>query len=220
MHDDIEYEDEYADDDILGFLDEDEGDDDDVLGLSLGGLTRAIRGAVAGRRPARPSARVPARRARRRRTVAVRPRGVRRVLRKPALVSTTPGVPEPSELYLPFGLGSFTFVNAGVTINTFSANPQKPIIPRRMWIDVVRTAGAAGVAVNITDIKIGTKSMLAGLLAIPASQFANNAFARSYNIFDSATPGIDVAVFISLSVTPPVAETVTVTISMDVESIG
>jgi hypothetical protein len=228
MHDDYDTEEYYEDedeDDVLGFLDEDDDDDedDDVLGLSLGGLARAIRGRVAPRRRPRRGTRVSVRRPRRRPrrgTVAVRPRGVRTVRRKPSLVSATPGVPEASKLYLPLGLGSFTFVNAGVTINTFTTNPQKPIIPRRLWIDVVRTSGAAGIAVNITDIKIGTKSMLAGLLAIPASQFAANAFARSYNVFDSATPGLDVAVFVSLSAGPGVGETVTVTVSMDVETIG
>jgi len=155
--------------------------------------------------------------------IAVSPRGGMgplTVARKPPLIPVTPGVPESSALYIPLGLGTFVFANAGVTVFTFTTNPQKPVRPRRLWIDVAKTAGAAGILVSVTDIKIGTKSMLAGIGAIPASQFSAGAFARQYNLFDSAVPGINVAVSLSLSAGPGVGETVTASVSMDCDSLG
>jgi len=209
--DDFDDDDDYDEvDDLLGHV-------DDLLGVDWGRRRSRSRGRGRGR----VSTGRRGRRGRRGRTLALSPRvGAVRVLAKPPLIPPAPGVPAMSKLYIPLGLGSFTFVNAGVTANTFSENPQKPVRPRRMWLDIVRTAGAAGIAVVVNDIKIGVKSMLGGIASVPASQFGPGAFAQHYNMFDSAVPGVNVSVLVALSATPPVGETVTVSISFDCDSLG
>lgn len=211
------YEDELEGDDLLG---EDLLGDDDLLGFSIGGFHVPFTGRKKRRRTSRrrggliPHARSVSRR--------VSPyRGAPRVLTKPALIGPAPGVPQISGLYIPLGLGSFDFTNgAGITARVFTERPEKPVRPRRLWINIARSAGAAGIGVDVTDIKIGTKSMLAGLLAIPAEQFAPGAFATSYNLFDSAVPGVSVSVSVSLSALPGAGENVFISMSMDCDSLG
>ena len=94
------------------------------------------------------------------------------------------------------------------------------MLPKRLWVDVTRSGGALEIAVVITDIKIGTKSMLAGVEPIPASQFASNAFAQSYSIFEAAIPGIDITLSFALSAVPAAGQSVTVSASFDCETIG
>lgn len=123
-----------------------------------------------------------------------------------------PGVPSPGARRMPLGFDSFTFVNAGVTQFSFSARPQVPFRGRRLIIDIVRV-GAAGIAVRVDDIQVGTKSQLAGLGRISASAFQATAFDVDLGM-DPSAPGIDILIVVSLSATPPVAETVTVTPSL------
>lgn len=220
------------DDDILGYDDEfdyDDLDDDDILGYSddllgaitsmWGGRARKRRGGSRRRRARRRAPRGRAPMLARPRRLAVTPQGPT-VLARPPLIPAAAGVPETAGLYIPLGLGTFTFVNAGPTTNTFTEKPEKPVRPRRLWIDLAFTAGAVGILVSVTDIKIGTKSMLAGIAAIPAGQFATGAFAKNYNLFDSAVPGVSVSVVLALSAGPGVGETVTAALSVDCDSLG
>lgn len=220
------------DDDMLGYYEDDDYDDDDVddiLGLSEDDILGAIwsrRGKTrsSGRRTrTRAKRRAPGPRGRaviaRPRRLAVTPHGPT-VLARPPLIPAAAGVPQTSGLYIPLGLGVFTFVNAGVTTNTFTQKPEKPVRPRRLWIDLAFSAGAVGILVSVTDIKIGTKSMLAGIAAIPAGQFATGAFAKNYNLFDSAVPGVSVSVILALTASPGVGETVSAALSVDCDSLG
>ena len=240
-YDDYLYGDDEYDDEVLGLEDEILGFDDyddEMLGLSFGSIGRGLARAGrfggrmlrrgAGLTPAGLAAAALARRmggGRSRGRRGVRPIAVRRarptpVMSAPPLIPSVPGVNNNSKLYIPLGLGSFTFVNAGVTLNTFQTNPQKPVRPRRLWVDVSRSAGAGGISVDITDIKIGTKSMLGGAESIPAAQFAPDAFATKYQVFDSATPGTLISVFVSISASPGAGETIAVTVSFDCDSLG
>lgn len=201
-------------DDVVEGVDEDDllGALDDMLGVGWparrGGKRRRRRGGLGALRRAT-------------RTLSLSPyAGAPRVLAKPPLVGPAPGVPQISGLYIPLGLGSRTFTSLLPTSFVFIERPEKPVRPRRLWINVLRSAGAAAIGVDVSDIKIGTKSMLAGLLAIPAEQFSPGAFSTSYNLFDSAVPGVSVSVSIALSAAPAVGETVFVSISMDCDSLG
>ena len=123
------------------------------------------------------------------------------------VVPPIPGVPKIGPKLYPLGFGSFTFVNAGVTANQFVARPQVPFKGRRLVVIVARTAGALGVGVNITDVQVGNRSQFAGASSVPAEVFAANAFDVVLDM-DPATPGIDITLDVTISVTPPVGETV------------
>lgn len=223
--------------DLLGYADEMLGyglTEEDLLGFGLGDIGRALKkygGKALGgaARAVLPGAieravglrrRAPARGRTPFRTL-MPGRPMTRVVAKPPLISPAPGVPQTSGLYIPLGLGSFDFTNAaGLSARVFTGNPQKPVRPRRLWINAAKSAGAAGIGVTVTDIKIGTKSMLAGVDAIPVEQFAANAFAKSYSMFDSATPGVFVSVSLALSAVPGAGENVFVSMSMDCDSLG
>lgn len=121
-----------------------------------------------------------------------------------------PGVPAQGARRLPLGFDSFTFVNAGVTINNFVTTPQVPFKGRRLVIDVARSAGALAQAVRIDDIQIGTRSQLAGQLRVSASVFGANAFDVDLGM-DPCTPGTNILIVVSISAAPGVGETITVT---------
>jgi hypothetical protein len=231
-YDDYLYGDEIlGEDEILGYSDEE-------LGLSIPGWARSAAGAVArGARSALPGfvqgmvgggSRAPM--VQRAPVQRFAPQGIRRItaqraqmspiMSAPPLMSNVPGVPQNSQLYIPLGLGSFVFTSVTPTSFPFQTNPQKPVRPRRLWIDIARSAGAGGVGAEVTDIKIGTKSMLGGASAIPAAQFAPGAFAMKYQLFDSASPGLLVTVQFSLTTAVPVGESVSVSVSFDCDSIG
>jgi|FLYL01.1.fsa_nt_gi hypothetical protein len=203
---------------ILG-LDEGDYDEEDLEGLYELGFRLPFRlpfGRGRGRRL--PVRRSPAVRAGVRQLTARIPTRAS-VLTKPPLINPIPGVPGRAGAYLPLGLGRFNFTSATATSNTFTTNPQKPVRPRRLWITIARSAGASGIAVDVTDIKVGTASMLAGVESIPAEQFAPDAFAKEYNLFESATPGVEISVIVSLSAAPDAGENVNVSVSMDCESL-
>ncbi len=242
--DDAIYGDEMLgeDDDILGLVEQGYTADDllgmgydpeDLLGFGLGDIYRgaksalktvgraALPGLVSGAIGLRPRRRISRPRYHAPRVrIAASPRAPA-VYAKPPLMSPAPGVPQNSKLYIPLGLGTFDFTNAAaITTRIFTGQPQKPVRPRRLWIEQAASAGAAGILVSVTDIKVGTRSMLAGVEPIPAGQFAPDAFATSYSLFDSAEPGVFVSVSVSLSALPAVGENIVISMSMDCDSLG
>jgi hypothetical protein len=171
----------FDDDDLDEILGDDDDDDDDD--------------AIMGRRRRRGRRR--GRRARGRRTV------------RRALVPKTPGVPTPGPRNWPLGFGLFTFVNAGVTTNLFTAAPQRPFKGVRLVVVVSRSAGATAELVSITSLNVGQTNQLVGALALPAEAFGPGAFQVDLAL-DPATPGIDITIGVSISAAPGVAETVSV----------
>ncbi len=182
-------------DDILGD-DDDDDDDDDLLGDDILGARRRRRRRGRGR-------------GRGRRAIS-RYRGTakRAALRK-ALVPKTPGVPKPGGREWPLGFGVFTFVNAGVTTNTFTASPQRPFKGIRLVVVVNRSAGAVAELVSIAALNVGQSNQLVGASALPAEGFAQNAFQVTLAL-DPATPGIDITIQMNISAAPGLGETVTV----------
>jgi hypothetical protein len=179
------------DDDMLGDYDILGALDDDMLG-ALSNSTPELLGAIA-RRRAQPR-RMPSPGA---------------AALKQRFAFKAPGVPAAGARRMPLGFSSFTFVNAGVTTFSFIALPQVPFKGRRLVIDIVRT-GAAAIAVRVDDIQVGTRSQMAGLLAISASVFVPGAFDVDLGM-DQCTPGTQIAVNVSLSAGPAVGDNVTVT---------
>jgi hypothetical protein len=139
--------------------------------------------------------------------------------KKSPLMPVLPGAPGISGLRVPLGFGTFTFVNAGVTTNLFTAAPQRPVRPVRLVIIVNRSAGATAEAVTIAALNVGQVSQFAGSLALPAEAFAANA----EDIMISGTaaqPGIDITLTINVSAAPGVGETIAVTPVLFCDAVG
>jgi len=185
---------------LLG--DEDDDDDDDLEGYDdddaiIGARRRGRRGRFA--RRGRRRGRRPMRRSYQAKRAALRS----------ALVPKTPGVPKPGGREWPLGFGVFTFVNAGVTTNTFTASPQRPFKGIRLLVVVNRSSGATAELVSISSLNVGQSNQLVGASALPAEGFAQNAFQVTLAL-DPATPGIDITIGMNISAAPGVGETVTV----------
>ena len=107
------------------------------------------------------------------------------------------------------GFGAHTFAAGGATTATLTARPQVPFRVSRLVVQVTRTVGAAGIAVAINNVFVGTKSQFAGADSIPAEAFSFNAVGVAL-LGDSAQPGIDINVQFSVSAAPAGADTVIV----------
>jgi hypothetical protein len=117
-----------------------------------------------------------------------------------------PGVQDPSELLLPFGFRDqtgvgvpFQFTAAGITKN-FVAQPQKPVRPERLVMNVRRVgASTAGLIVSMSLFQVGADNQLVGLggEVIDAEMFAATGFGiRMSNT--QAQPGIIIALSLTL----------------------
>jgi len=130
-----------------------------------------------------------------------------------------PGVPQPGARNFPLGFGSFTFVNAGPTLATLTANPQKPFKGARLMVQVNRSAGAVAELVTINNLDVGTGNQLVSAEALPAEGFAATAFDTGLSL-DPATPGIQIVLGIAISATPGVGETISVSAMLIGNTIG
>lgn len=91
-----------------------------------------------------------------------------------------------------FGLGTLS-VGAGGT-GTLSAVVQKGIQPKRL---VITTTAATG-ELTVTDVKVGTRSQLAGVSAAPAEMFGATTTDPAV-LFDAAGSGITISVDVASS---------------------
>lgn len=190
-------------DDYLG--DDESGDEtvgDDYLGDETMGAVEDILGAAAARY---------AQRGRRRGRRGGRGRYPMAQPRRPQLGTplhmrpgwragqAAPGVNEPSENLLPFGFRDvtgvgtpFAFTAAGGIQKVFQAQPQKPVRPERLVMNVRRVgASTAGLIVSINGFQVGADNQLVGLQGevIDAEMFATTGFGiRMSN--SQAQPGI------------------------------
>lgn len=156
---------------------------------------------------------------------------VGRILRRPnrrtlnrakyakALVPKVPGVPKMGAREFPLGFGTFTFVNAGATVATLTAQPQRPFKGARLVIVVSRSAGATAEAVTITQLNVGQNNQLASAAQLPAEAFAPGAQDVVLNL-DPATPGIDITLGLAVSAAPGVGESIAVTAMLIGNAIG
>lgn len=116
----------------------------------------------------------------------------------------------------PLGLGSVTFTASSGTVLSASQPSQKLFHPQRLIIDIARTGGSATGLVTVTGISVGADNQLAssaGTGALPASMFANIGVDLNVN-FATATPGITIAVQLTISAAPSASDTVACAVGM------
>lgn len=130
-----------------------------------------------------------------------------------------PGAPPVSEKMYTLAFNPVQFTKtSGDALNAIS-RPQLAVRPERPVVIVTRSAGASGIGVSITDIKVGQRSQLANSGAIPAEMFAPTAFGVR-QAYDPCGPGIDVTIFYSVTATVDPDESVTVLSSLVARAAG
>lgn len=118
---------------------------------------------------------------------------------------------------LPFPLVTFTDTTP-TTQNTI-ARPQRLFRGRRLFVNVVRSAGATGVAVSITRFDVGADNQLASAGALAAEFYGPQAF-DSRLVTTPSGPGIDITLGFSVTPTPAVGESVIVQATIHGDSWG
>ena len=122
------------------------------------------------------------------------------------------GTPDSGELLSPLGLTTGTLTTA-VGFIVVSASPQRPFRGERLVVSIVRSAGAVGVPVRITEFKIGENSQLVGSGAVPAETFAPDAFGIRLAM-SPATPGVIIGIRFEAGIPVPGGETILITTSI------
>lgn len=110
----------------------------------------------------------------------------------------------------PFGLGSTVFTNVSGTALTLEKAPLEDFQGRRLVVDVTKSAGAAGIMVEITSLMVGSKNQLPqGLASMPAAAFASTAVQGGW-IMNKAKASVPIALGLAVSAAPAAGETVNV----------
>jgi hypothetical protein len=127
----------------------------------------------------------------------VAPGGLRNARWAKQLRQGAPGAPAISEMMLPLGLGSTTFVFGGATSATLTAIPQLAYRGERIILSGFATisdnTADASALFEVTDIKVGQRSQLVSPQSIPAVAFTPTAFGVRLAL-DPAVPGIVISV--------------------------
>jgi hypothetical protein len=179
-------------DDILGAFD----DDDDLMGEDLMGEDLMGEDLMGARR-----------------------RGGSRVARRLARASMMPGVPSVGGRLQPVGFGSAVFSSTSGTTLRLTANPQRPLVLRKLVAAITRNGGSAVGAVTIDSIKVGSNEQLVNAQPTPAELF--DPATQNNNIaFDASTPGVEVTITLSISAAPTATDTVTVAVGAIAETVG
>lgn len=153
---------------------------------------------------------------------AVMVRNQRGSVRAPSIINRIAGVTKPSSKDVPLGFGSQTHTDlVQPTGGTLVARPQVPFRGRRLVIQVTRNAAAvaAGLAVNLTALLVGSKNQLAASTAVPADVFGSTA-TNVELMLDSATPGIDISLIYSFTAALAVGEIIIVQAAIIGDSIS
>jgi hypothetical protein len=136
----------------------------------------------------------------------------RAVAVKPALTGASR---PPMKLRGYLGLGSFLFVNGGVTIASLIVEPQRGFRPERLII-ARKDVGAAspGLACLVTGIFIGDMPQSPSIeQGAPTEMFAADATVSGID-FNKCLPGQKIQVNLSISAAPAAAETVRLSLGM------
>jgi hypothetical protein len=119
-----------------------------------------------------------------------------------------PGVQNPGGRRQPLGLGSVTFVNGGVTVQTLTVNPQSPYRGKRLVLDRFNVGAASpNLSVTVSDFRIANVPQTLSATAIPVAAFRVDAV-DTYIDLDSSAPGVDYFIEFTISAAPAAAETV------------
>lgn len=138
---------------------------------------------------------------------------VQRVLRGGGVRASKPmlrAAPRPTNKLRGYiGLGTFTFVNAGVTVATIIVEPQRGFRMERLVIARFNVGAASpGLACFVNNIFIGDLPQSPSQeQPCPTELFAPDATYSGID-FDVCTPGKKIQINLSISAAPAVAETV------------
>ena len=181
---------------ILGAVDDEDLMGEDLMGEDLMGEDDDLMGRRGRRRPQRGTA------------------------GRLARASIAPGVPSTGGRMQPLAFGAATFVNAGATQITLSAEPQRPCIIRKLVASVSRVGPGATAAVLIGSITVGSNNQIVNSGNLPVELF-DTATQNNQVAFDAAQPGVQVNIVINLNgAALGPGETITVSFGAIVETIG
>lgn len=131
-----------------------------------------------------------------------------------------PGVAAPGSRLVPVGLGTVTFTAASGTSLTFSSNPQKPILIRKLTVNVARNGTTAATQnVLINSLNVGPTNQLPSDVGTPAALFDPQANGNNV-LLDASQPGVTVSGIISISAAPTGTDTIVVSIGGIAETLS
>jgi hypothetical protein len=139
--------------------------------------------------------------------------------RKALAAGAASGTPPSGAKEWPLGFPVLTFTSATGTLLNAVTRPQRLHRGRRLSITVIRSAGAAAVAVSVNQIFIGADNQMIAAQPIPAETFGPTAVGTSM-VFTPASPGIDVTIQYLTNIVVPVGESVVVQTSLIGDSWG
>ena len=129
-------------------------------------------------------------------------------LSRPPLITPRPGVSPPAVGRLPLGFGNLALTALNSTGGALTARPQVPWRGSKLIISIAGV-NAGNYAVLVQPL-IGNRPVLAGAAAIDARSFPATGIDNNL-ISDSASPGIDVTLNITISPALGAGDTVLVT---------
>lgn len=186
---------------LVGEVMDDEGDDygDEEDSLYLAGDDDDMGAAPRFRRGFAP---------RGRRRMSKRRAAARRRVEE-AVIAPAPGLPARGPKYLPLVYAPIQFVNAGALTIQTQAQTQKPFKGVRLIVVEARSAATVVGLLTISTFTMGVQPQQVNINNMPAGAFAPGAFQVDLAL-DEVEPGVLSTIAYTLSVTPPVGETLDV----------
>jgi hypothetical protein len=150
--------------------------------------------------------------------------GAPKALRRIRAAMEAPGVAAPGSRLVPIGLGTLTFNAASGTSLTFTSNPQKPILIRKLTVNVARNAAtptnpAATCNVVLNSLNVGPTNQLPSDQATPVSLFDPQAQGNNV-ILDASQPGVTISGIVSISAAVTGTDSVIVTLGGIAETLS
>lgn len=131
-----------------------------------------------------------------------------------------PGVAAPGSRLVPVGLGTVTFTAASGTSLAFTSNPQKPILIRKLTVNVARNGTSAQTQnVLINSLNVGPTNQLPSDVGTPASLFDPQANGNNV-LLDASQPGVTISGLISINTAPTATDTIVVSIGGIAETLS
>lgn len=144
-----------------------------------------------------------------------KPAALRRIQR----AMEAPGVAAPGSRLVPIGLGTVTFTAASGTTLTFSSNPQKPVLIRKITVNVAKNPGTLTQNVTLNSLNVGPTNQLPSDVATPAALFDPQANGNNV-LLDASQPGVTISGSISISAAPTGSDTIVVSIGGIAETLS
>jgi len=153
-------------------------------------------------------------------------RNIRRYSAKPRALAriqaaqAAPGVAAPGSRLVPVGLGTLTFTATSGTSLAFTSNPQKPLLIRKLSINVARNGTTAAAQNVVLDaLNVGPTNQLPSDQGTPVELF--NPAANGNNVYlDASQPGVTVSGRVTISAAPTGTDTLIVSIGGIAETLS